>query len=149
MNNYHIFMKRTLLIVLLMAGMNAYSQLKLTYVNPVTDEIRIKNFGATSVDISNYRFCALFEYANLIEPSVTILNGDFNLATGEEVAVSWSASTGFNTSASDLGLYLPTGSFATASNMVDFMQHGVAGQGRENVANTAGLWVAGDVSHRI
>lgn len=129
---------------MIMCGiLTAQAQIKLTYVNPTTQEIRIKNFGGTSVDITNYRFCALFEYANLVEPSITILSGSLNLTAGSEVAVQWNAGSGFNTSASDIGLYLPTGGFNVASAMVDFMQYGAGGQGREGVANTAGLWVAG------
>ncbi|MBX7051079.1 MAG: lamin tail domain-containing protein [Flavobacteriales bacterium] len=137
-------MKRILLVLMVLCSGVLQSQIKFTYVNPATNEIRIKNFGATAVDITNYRFCALFEYANIPVGNVSIVTGDLNLAQGEEVAVSWNSSSGFNTSASDVGLYLPTGAFSSASSMVDFMQYGAGGQGRENVAVSAGLWTAGE-----
>ena len=137
-------MKRSLFFLfVLMAGISK-AQIKLTYVNPVTNEIRIKNFGTTDVDITNYRFCALFEYANIPVGDVSILTGDLNLSANEEVSVSWNSSSGFNQSSSDIGLYLPSGDFALASSMVDFFQYGAGGQGRENVAASAGLWTSGD-----
>lgn len=121
----------------------AGSQVRLTYVDPASQEIRIKNFGGTQTDITNYRFCALFEYNNLAAPGVSILSGDFVLSPQEEVSVNWAATSGFNVSASDIGLFLPTGDFGSAANMVDFMQYGAGGQGRENVAAAAGIWTAG------
>jgi hypothetical protein len=136
-------MKKALLIVSLLASICAHSQLKFISVNPTTDEIGIKNFGSTTIDISTYRLCALFEYKTLNQVGISLVTGDFNLSPGEQVLFTWNASTGFNTTASDLGLYLPSGSFSSAASMVDFMQYGAAGQGRESVANTAGLWVAG------
>lgn len=139
----YIFMKRSLLAFFMLLNFIGIAQIRLTYVDPASQEIHIKNFGGSSVDITNYRFCALFEYDNLVVPSITILSGDLNLASGEEVALNWAASSGFNTVASDIGLYLPTGSFSSASAMVDFMQYGAGGQGRENVAVAAGIWSAG------
>lgn len=136
-------MKKILLFIALGVQVVANSQLKLNYVNPATNEITIKNYGSSAVDITSYRFCALFEYANIAIGDVAIVAGDLNLAADEEVTVSWNAGSGFNTTQSDLGLYLPNGSFGSAASMVDFMQYGAAGQGREGVANTAGLWTAG------
>lgn len=138
-------MKKSLITLLLLTLIvpSCISQIKFTYVSPSTDEIRIKNFGTSQINIAAYRFCALFEYASLSDGSVSVINGDFSLSAGEEVALTWNASFGFNTAASDLGLYLPSGAFTSTSAMVDFMQYGGAGQGRENVANAAGLWTAG------
>jgi hypothetical protein len=136
-------MKKALLLAILFASICAHSQLRFISVNPATDEIGIKNFGNTTIDISTYRLCALFEYKTLNQSGIALVTGDFNLSPDEEVLFTWNSSTGFNTTASDLGLYLPSGSFSSAASMVDFMQYGAAGQGREGVANTAGLWVAG------
>ncbi|MBL0316165.1 MAG: hypothetical protein IPP69_10440 [Flavobacteriales bacterium] len=119
------------------------AQLKFTYVNPVTNEITIRNYGSTTINISTYRFCALFEYTSLSQPQVSIVAGDLNLSPDESVTVAWNSSSGFNTTSSDLGLFLPTGAFTVPSNMVDFFQYGDSGQGRENVAASAGLWTAG------
>ncbi|MBX7051614.1 MAG: T9SS type A sorting domain-containing protein [Flavobacteriales bacterium] len=137
-------MKRILFSLgLVMLFLHSQALVKLTYVNPTTSEISITNFGSTTVDITNYRFCALFEYANLSQPTVSIVSGDFNLSPNETVTVMWNSSSGFNTTASDLGLYLGTGAFSSPSAMVDFFQYGDSGQGRENVAASAGLWTAG------
>jgi hypothetical protein len=136
-------MNRILLSLFSVMAIAANSQVRLTYVDPATQEIRIKNYGVADVDITNYRFCALFEYNNLVEPSVNILSGDLVLSPQEEVAINWPATTGFNTSASDIGLFLPNGAFSSAAAMVDFMQYGAGGQGRENVAVAAGIWSAG------
>ncbi len=143
MTNDTFCMKKLLLLSLVMIPLIITSQIKLTYVNPINDQIKIKNFGSGSVDITNYRFCALFEYANIAIGNVTIVAGDLNLSPLEEVTLTWNAGSGFNTTASDLGLYLPSGAFSSSAAMVDFFQYGAGGQGRENVANTAGLWTAG------
>ncbi|MFM7310837.1 MAG: hypothetical protein ACKOZY_09540, partial [Flavobacteriales bacterium] len=108
-----------------------HAQIRMTVVDPTSQQIRIRNFGSTTVDISTYRLCALFEYANLSQPAVSIVNGDFSLSPYESVTIHWSAMTGFNTTASDVGLYLPSGAYSDPASMVDFMQYGAAGQGRE------------------
>lgn len=144
-----IFMKNSLLpsrvltLLLVLCSTWAVAQLRITMVHPSNHAIRIKNFNPAPIDISSYRLCALFEYTSLNSSNVTIISGDFLLTQNEEVVVAWDALTGFNATASDLGLYLPTGSFGSAANMVDFMQYGAGGQGRENVAVAAGLWTAG------
>lgn len=120
-----------------------HAQIRMTYVNPVTQEIRIRNFGTNTVDVSTYRLCGLFEYANLSQPSVAIVSGDYSLSAYESVTIHWTASTGFNTTASDIGLYLPSGAYSDPASMVDFMQYGAGGQGREGVAAAGGRWTAG------
>ena len=130
-------------VLLVLVSVSVNAQIRFTHVNPATDEIIVKNFGTTEVDIQQYRLCALFEYVTLSNASVTLVDGSFLLAPLSTVTITWNAASGFNTLQSDLGLYLPMGSFGIAANMVDFMQYGGAGQGRENVAVNAGLWTAG------
>jgi hypothetical protein len=48
--------------------------------------------------------------------------------------VQWNANSGFNETASDVGLYLPSGGFSTPSAMSSFFEYGAGQQGRENVA---------------
>jgi Lamin Tail Domain/Secretion system C-terminal sorting domain/PKD domain len=137
-------MKRILFVAACMVASLAQSQLKLTYLDPTLKELKVKNYGAMSVDISTYRLCSSFVYKTLNQTGINILAGDFNLATGEEVYFSWTdAGNGFTTAMDDMGLYLPSGSFSTAANMVDFVEWGASGQGRENVAIAASLWSAG------
>jgi 1,4-alpha-glucan branching enzyme len=138
-------MKKLLFLATLLFSFSeiSWGLIKFTYVSPSTNEIHIKNFGTSSVNIAAYRFCALFEYASLSDGEVSIVAGDFSLSAGEEVALTWNSFNGFNPTSSDLCLYLPSGAFTSASAMVDFVQYGGAGQGRESVANSAGLWTAG------
>ena len=128
-------------MALLSLGLNA--QIRFTLVDPANAQFTIQNFGTETVDIQQYRLCALFEYASLSNPAVTVTDGSLNLDGGASVTILWAASSGFNTTASDMGLYLPMGSFALAANMVDFMQYGDFGLGREGVAEDAGLWISG------
>ena len=133
----------TALVACLCIALNASSQLRITMVNPANNTLRIKNFSAAPIDISTYRLCALFEYSNLNDASVSVISGDFSLSQNEEVVLQWNAMTGFNATSSDLGLYLPTGAFTSAASMVDFVQYGAGGQGREYVAVAAGIWAVG------
>jgi hypothetical protein len=124
---------------LIIAGL-LHGQIRLTTVDPATGHITLSNFGDTPVDVSGYRLCALFEYTALNQPVVTVAEGSLVLNPSEDVTIHWDASNGFNTTASDLGLYLPTGGFADPAAMVSFFQYGAGQQGRENVAVAAGLW---------
>jgi hypothetical protein len=128
--------------VCILCSLLSVAQVRLVTVDPATDQIILKNFGTSAVDISNYRLCALLEYATLNQPSVTLVSGDFDLASGEMVTIAWTSVTGFGAIASDVGLYLPSGNFSSPAAMVDFMEYGAGMQGRENVAVSAGYWVA-------
>ena len=119
------------------------SQLRITMVNPMNQTLRIKNFNAAPVDISSYRLCSLFEYSSLNSSNISVISGDFFLSQNEEVIITWTALFGFNETASDIGLYLPSGAYSNAANMLDFMQYGAGGQGREDVAVAGVLWSAG------
>lgn len=136
-------MKRILFFLAILATTITHAQLKLTYVDPVLKELKVKNFGSPSVDISTYRLCSSFVYKTLNQTGINILAGDFNLSPNEEVYFSWTdAGNGFTTAMDDMGIYLPSGSFGSAASMVDFVEWGASGQGRENVAITAGYWAA-------
>lgn len=119
---------------------DAYAQFRIVEVDPSADTVTIKNYGATTQDIGAYRLCALFGYRTL-SSQTTVVSGLLNLAPDAEVTVS---SPGFlNNTASDLGLYLPSGSFGSPAAMEDFMQYGSGGNGRESVAVSKGIWTAG------
>jgi len=136
-------MKLSALFFLLLAGIISFAQgPRFVSVNPATSEITIKNFGGSNLDISLYRLCSLFDYDGLNAADVNIIEGDLILSPNEEVSLTWNTS-GMNPAGSDLGLYLPTGLFTSAAAMVDFVQWGSAGNGREPVANQAGIWVSG------
>ena len=143
LNTITLMKRRLLLLCSLFMCLMVNAQIRFTEVDPANSLITIRNFGSTAVNIQQYRFCALFEYASLSGINVTLVNGDFNLGPGLSVTIEWLASSGFNATQSDLGLYLPTGGFSDPAAMIDFMQYGAGGQGRENVAQQNGLWQAG------
>lgn len=134
-----------LLFSILLIG-STYSQpgggdgcIRIIGVDPNFNFITIVNLTTAPVDISGHRLCSLFNYATL--SNLTASFGDVsNVPANDIVIVSWP----IDDSAADLALYLPTGSFSDPSAMVDFMQYGSAGNGREDEAVEAGLWTAGD-----
>jgi len=119
------------------------TQVRFTSVDLPSNEITLKNFGTTMEDVSDLRLCSLFDYDALNAANVTIVSGDLMLAPGESVTLAWNSS-GMDISGADLGLYTASGSFASAANMLDFVQWGSGGNGREGVAASAGLWLAGE-----
>ena len=94
------------------------------------DQIEIKNFGTSSVNVSSYWFCSLFSQGQLKD--LNVINGSLHIPPGGILAVS-----GFllNNSAADIGLY-ETNSFGSSSAMKDFVQWGSGGNGHESVATT-------------
>lgn len=103
------------------------------------DKMLVCNNSAATIDISTYRLCARFSYPRFNDSRFTILSGDLNLAVGDCVAIdlgTWN----LNDVSSDLGIYLPTGSFGSAAAMIDFVQWGTANIGREGVAVSKGIW---------
>ena len=122
------------------SGFDPRPNLRIVRLDPDIDEIMIKNFDSETVDISNYRLCSKFVYTNNLT-SLTVEDGSLNLASGNTVTLS-----GFDVDATgaDLALYIAAGGFNDPNGMVDFMQFGSAGNGREPVAAEKGLWEEGD-----
>lgn len=129
-----------LFIIFVLAGFSSktHSQIRFLEVDKNNEEITLKNFGSNAENLSDWWFCSLFNYEQL--SSLTIENGDLMLMPDQTVTLS--GYTLVNTEA-DLGLY-ENGSFSSANDMRDFLQWGSAGNGRENVADAAGIWNAGD-----
>ncbi|WP_353776956.1 T9SS type A sorting domain-containing protein [Winogradskyella sp. 3972H.M.0a.05] len=120
----------------------SFSQIRMIEVDPSTERVKVKNFGGTTVDISSYRVCTLFNYAGSAPlSSMTLLSGDFNLEPNAEVE--FTSAAAMNDTAADFCLYLGSGSFGSPSAMVDFVQWGSSGNGRESVAVSKGIWSAG------
>ena len=135
-------------LTLLLIATISQAQIRIIEVEPSTNTIKIKNFGGSTVDISTYRLCTLIKYTTNLTTGTTINSGSLNLTVGSEVELvvpGGASGTWPNLSAeADLGLYLAAGSFGSASAMVDFVQWGSAGHGRESVANTKGIWTTGE-----
>jgi hypothetical protein len=129
-----------LLIPFLFFGINVKAQVRLVEVDPSTNNVKIHNYGGTTVDLSNYWFCSQIVYGRL--GLMTVVSGSLNLEPNQDVVVT--SSVNLNTAA-DLGLYI-TSSFASTTAMSDFTQWGGSfpfPSGRENVAVAKGIWTAG------
>lgn len=137
MKNYYFTF---ILIVLFFVNQSSYSQVRITEVNPPSQSIKIKNFGASAIDISSYWICSRIRYG--VISNMTILNGDYNLGENEEVE--FTSSVDLDNTSADLGLYSVSGSFGSPTAMLDFLQWGAAGIGRESVAVEKGIWTKGD-----
>lgn len=104
------------------------------------DQVELKNFGSTSVNVSSWWLCALGFYNQI--GTLTVVSGELNIAPGGILALS---GKNLNNTASDLGLYTTNASgFTSPSDMEDFVQWGNGGLTRESVAVSKGIWTAGD-----
>ena len=129
-----------ILCILLISITIVNAQIRFVEVNPSTNIVKIKNFGSSTINISNYQLCDFPLYPAL--NTLTVTNGSLNLSGGADVTLDISGSITMNTSNGELGLYISS-PFGTASNMRDYIQWGSSPHTRENVANTASIWVAG------
>lgn len=138
-------MKKLLLFTLVLFSFNlSFAQgLRIVNVIPAQKTVVIENFGNMPVDISTYQFCSLFSYTQLGAGAVSVVSGDLNLLPGNTVTLSWNTAGGMNINGSDLCLYQPNPNFGNPLHIIDFVQWGTAGNGRENVADAAGIWDAG------
>lgn len=115
----------------------AWGTIVLTEVDPGGGRIEVWNAGEERVDVNDYQVCALFRYARL--GSLTVEKGSLEMDPGEILVVTGFALTG----ETDLGLYR-TASFGDPESLVDFVQWGSGGNGREAVAVQKGIWEEGD-----
>ena len=104
--------------------------------------VELHNTGASEVDITNLILCDIPIYP--VVNTLTILGGgSLVMPAGGYVVLAWSD---IGDADSEVGLYLPDsfGGFGDAVNMLDYMQYGEGGHGREGVAETAGVWTPGE-----
>ncbi|MFQ5823966.1 MAG: hypothetical protein ACE5JB_07920, partial [bacterium] len=125
----------TLLLILIMlipSILTAQVKINEVFYSTTGDQIELKNFGTSSVDVSNMWVCSRFSYAQI--SNLTVVSGNLNLAPDGILALS---SFNLNDASADLGLYNDvdgnTGNFGIASFMEDFVQWGGSGIGRESV----------------
>ncbi len=132
------YLQITILLSFFLGTFIAQAQVRMTLVDPSNGMVWLKNYGTTSVDIAGYRFCHNFTYPALT--SLTISGGSTIIGAGSTVLIS-----GFTLNSeslgSDVALYLPTGAFTDPNSMIDFMQYGSGGHGRESVAAAKGIWL--------
>lgn len=129
----------SLIAVLAMMFNLSMAQIRIVAYAPSVKAVAFKNFGNSAEDISLLRYCHEFSYGDLGD--LTVLVGSLtDLQPGDSVVVSRPELS----ESSDFGLYAATGSFNQTTSMLDFIQFGSAGNGRESVANTKGIWTTGD-----
>jgi len=136
---------KKLYTLLLLAGLTLCAQsqpVRIIATDPALKQITLKNYGILATDISALQFCSLFEYSALNGLEVTVNSGSLNMAPGAETVVTWNNPFAMSVNGADLGLYNST-QFFNPSAMLSFVQWGSSGNGREDEANSAGLWVAG------
>ena len=124
-----------LAMFVLISGLGYAQGVRIVYVDPIQDRIDLQNFSDSPVDMSSYQICTRFRYSTL----GSLTSSDLTIGAGERIILSWSLTDG----SSDVGLY-SSGSFGSADAMVDFMQYGGGGIGRESVAVSKGIWSSGD-----
>ncbi|GAB5552916.1 MAG: hypothetical protein Sapg2KO_25070 [Saprospiraceae bacterium] len=117
---------------------------RLLCVDPLNEEIVIRNFGSGTIDVSSYRLCSEMNYTTDLA-SQTVVSGFLNLAPNATVTIKVTE-IALDDTAGDLALYrsgTTNPDFNNAAFMVDFTQWGSGGNGRESVAITKGIWTAG------
>ena len=106
-------------------------------VSSADDWIELRNTGTQTIDVSNWWFCARFDYerVGLLQ---RIVGDDYSLVPGEILVVRpW---TDLDDNASDLTLYTDA-NFSNPAGLVDFVQWGSGGSiGRVSVAVSKGVW---------
>ncbi len=128
----------------------ANANLVISEIDLVANKVEIVNTGTGSVNMAGYQWCNLWKGSNAYvavsagqivasESTVTTLN----LPAGAVVTflVAGNTAGSFITDLQgELGLYI-NGSFGASTSMVDYVSWGGASTGRDNVAQTKGIWV--------
>ena len=141
----------TVLFSLLLVSANSQLRLKVIGVNQTIlgitgDLVVLHNAGSTTVDTRGYRLCSKFNYATISDAMnpQPFLQTDLILDAGQDVFLNVAGFLTLDTTGADLGLYTPTGDFTDTTAMLDFVQWKTAGNGRESVAVSKGIWGTGD-----
>ena len=112
-----------------------------------SDWVELVNTSNLPIDITDYRFCARFTYQTIdakmiINPPARQPEGGNPLELGPGERIVLSAGMDLDNSASDVGLYGPSGGFSSPSAMADFVQYGTTDDvGRVDVAVAKGIWM--------
>lgn len=107
------------------------------------DTIELWNTGNDVVDLSSWYLCSRFSYGQL--STLNVESGNLMLNPGEYVVIT---GFGFDDLNADVGLY-NSSNFSNPDAMIDFVQYGTSGNGRESVAVAKGIWSAGSTVPRV
>ena len=122
-------------IFLFAFGMLCEAQVRIIRVNPSTNTVVLQNFGSSNEPIGGLWFCNFPAYGQ-----VSGMTSTSNLGPGAQVTIT--SSVNFAEGDGEFGLYTSS-AFSSPAAMIDYMQWGSAGHGREGVAQSAGVWTAG------
>lgn len=100
--------------------------------------VELYNPGDTEQDVSDYFLCSFPQYDRI--STLTALSGSTTIPAGGYLVVAWNE---LGDADGEVGLYANNSGFGDPANIVDYMQYGSAGHGREGVAVSAGVWEAG------
>ena len=122
-------------LLLLLLASSASAQIRMVSIDPATDEVVLRNFGAGNVDVATWWLCrAPGTYRQISGLSVS---GPTLLGPGDEVTVVYTGQLG--EPGQGVGLY-ETPSFGSASAIRDYMQYLTQSGVREPIAVAAGIW---------
>ena len=133
---------KTLIVVLaLTTSVDSFSQIRILGVDPNQNLVKIRNYGTTTVDITNHILSS--KLTNFTVGSMTVIAP--NPSALGPMQTTWVQGGSLDPTGADLALYAPgTTDFNNPANLLDFVQWKSGGHGRESVAVSKGIWTAGD-----
>ena len=133
--------KITLLLSgLLITVLSLNAQIRITEVDPMSNTVKIKNFGMMATNVANYVLCD--NGGNY--PAITSAGAPMMLMAQAEVTINLMMTTvNLNAMSGNIALYFNSNNYNMPGNMADFFQWGAASGGRESVAVSKGIWMMG------
>ncbi|MGK0279356.1 MAG: hypothetical protein ACI9RU_002134, partial [Litorivivens sp.] len=122
--------------VLVTMACTAQADVRITLIDPTTNEVQLTNLGDANLDVGPYSMCNFPSY----DVIATLTALDTDIDPGSSLSFIWPALLG---SDGESGLY-SSSSFGSSAAMVDYVEWGNAGHFREGVAIGANVWFAGE-----
>lgn len=122
--------------------------LVISEIDLANDKIEIVNTGTSSIDMTGYFFCNRFTgspfYPAITTSLIDLANSSGStLVVGAGQVITFQMTAAFIPDASgEIGLYLNSSNFGSATNMVDYVGWGADGT-RDSVAAAKGIWASG------
>ena len=128
------------LSILFIAVITITAQIRITEVDPMSNTVKVKNFGMMAVNVGNYVLCD--NAGNY--PGITGVGAPTMIMASQEVELNlMGSSISLGTMNGNVALYRNSTNFNMIANMNDFFQWGAASGGRENIAVMKGIWMMG------
>lgn len=128
-------------MIALATTITSFAQIRILGVDPNQNLVKIRNYGTTTVDITNHILSS--KLTNFTVGSMTVIAP--NPSALGPMQTTWVQGGSLDPTGADLALYAPgTTDFNNPANLLDFVQWKSGGHGREAVAVSKGIWTAGD-----